>query len=147
MAGVVHNDVGQIAFFHFSRYSPCTWSLAWWRAHAGSTATPLLPLWLGTARGALSVQVTSAAEAVPLLTVNGNATTLLRRLDAELLAAKLNLAAGADGSAVAATVAAGDAFLARHDDVPASQRAQVLGWITALDRYNDGAIGPGHCSG
>ncbi|HEX9106676.1 MAG TPA: hypothetical protein VF832_05605, partial [Longimicrobiales bacterium] len=78
---------------------------------------------------------------------NGNATTLLRRLTAGLLAAKLNLAAGADGSAVSATVAAGDAFLARHDDVSASQRAQVLVWITALGRYNDGAIGPGHCSG
>ena len=152
MSGVVHNDVGQIVFFYFSRFMPCTRSIAWWKAHGspagqGDAISPLLPVWLGSGGAALSVQVSLAGDAMLLLSRSTPGSSTVQRLYAELLATKLNLAAGANGSAVAATVAAADAFLARHDDVTTSLKPQVLGWITTLDGYNSGLIGPGHCPG
>ena len=67
-----------------------------------------------------------------------------------LLAAKLSFAGGADASAVAATIAAADAFLATKDSgdwksLSKSQKQAVLGWMSTLESYNIGLIGPGHC--
>ena len=74
----------------------------------------------------------------------------INKLYAQLLAAKLNIANGASGSAIASTISAADAFLAANDSLSwkglskASQNT-VLGWMTALDNYNNGLSGPAHC--
>jgi hypothetical protein len=52
---------------------------------------------------------------------------------------------------VANTIAAADAFLATKNSLNWSsltkaQKAQVLSWMTTLDNYNEGPMGPGHCS-
>jgi len=141
--------------------SGCTLTIGYWKNHAGfgpqpDMVTPLLPVWLGTSGGAKSIQVTTAAQAVGLLSFTGSnnvfdASNGINKLYAQLLAAKLNIANGADGSAVTSTIAAADAFLANNNStnwsgLSKAQKAQVLAWMTTLDNYNNGLTGPGHCS-
>jgi len=63
----------------------------------------------------------------------------IEKLDVELRGAKLAIALGADGSPVAATIAAVDAFLAtafgRHS-LSKQETDRVLEWAVALERYN-----------
>ena len=127
--------------------------LGWWRGGwAGwrRAVTPLLPLWLGTSGGMKSVHVTTAALAVSLLDRSGDASNGVNKLYAQLLAAKLNIASGANGSAVLQTITHADAFLAMHsafdwNSLSSAQRQQVLAWMSTLDDYNNGMIGPDHC--
>jgi hypothetical protein len=128
----------------------CTLTIGYWKTHSAQI-TPLLPIWLGTAGGAQSVQVTTASQAVTLLNMSGNASNGINKLYAQELAAKLNIARGASATAVAATLAAADSFLATHNSaswasLSAAERQQVLAWATTLDNYNNGLIGPSHCS-
>jgi hypothetical protein len=136
----------------------CTLTIGYWKTHAGFTGrnpdrvTPLLPIWLGNAGGAKSVQVTSASQAVNILSMGlGYPSNGITKLYAQLLAAKLNIKNGADGSAVAGVITAADNFLAMYDyndwsSLTKAQQKMVLGWMTTLDYYNNGYIGPGHCN-
>jgi hypothetical protein len=133
----------------------CTRTIGYWKNHAGfgpqgDVVTPLLPLWLGTSGGAKSVHVTTAAFAVALLDKSGDASNGINKLYAQLLAAKLNIAHGASGSAVLQTITQADLFLAAHaaadwSSLSSAQRQQVLAWAAVLDDYNNGRIGPRHC--
>lgn len=133
----------------------CTRTIGYWKNHAGfgpqaDVVTPLLPQWLGTSGGAKSVHVTTAALAVSLLDRSGDASNGINKLYAQLLAAKLNIANGADGSAVLQTITQADMFLAAHaaadwSSLSSAQRQQVLAWAATLDDYNNGKIGPGKC--
>ena len=140
------------------RYAPVThWDprgLAFWIRHAGlghgqapDLVTPLLPLWLGTPAGEKSLAVVDAATAVAVLRqrlwdrceAGPNPITALR---AQLLAAKLNLAQGAEND-IAAALGAGDGFLAGHEPADWSslsrvQKRQVLQWTQQLRRFNQG---------
>jgi hypothetical protein len=132
----------------------CTRTPGYWKTHAGfgpqaDAVTPLLPISLGTAGGAKTVVVTTAAQAVAILKKDDSSNGI-EKLYAHLLAAKLNLASGASGSSIASTIAAADAFLATHNaadwaSLSGAQQAMVLGWKDALDAYNNGLSGPGHC--
>lgn len=139
-----------------------TLTIGYWKTHAGfgpqkNMVSPLLPILMGTSGGAKTQTVTIAAQAVQFLSFKGsnnvfNASNGINKLYAQLLAAKLNIANKADGSAVASTITAADAFLATHDSTSWStltktQQNQVLGWATTLENYNSGIIGPGHASG
>ncbi len=135
----------------------CTLTIGFWKNHAGfgpqaDVLTPLLPIWLGTANGAKSLDVTTAQIAVWVLAQNhfGVQSNGITKLYAQLLGAKLNIANGADGSAVSAAIADADAFLATHDwndwtGLSNSDKQMVLGWHGTLGNYNEGLIGPGHC--
>ena len=133
----------------------CTRTIGYWKNHAGfgpqaDVVTPLLPLWLGTSGGGKSVHVTTAAFAVALLDKSGDASNGINKLYAQLLAAKLNIANGASGSAVLQTITQADGFLATHaaadwNSLTSAQRQQVLAWAATLDDYNNGKIGPAHC--
>ncbi|RJF72384.1 hypothetical protein D3875_13320 [Deinococcus cavernae] len=138
----------------------CTLTIGYWKTHAGFGPQPdalsaLLPKLLGTAGGAKTQNVNTAAQAVQFLSFNGSnnvfaASNGINKLYAQLLAAKLNIAHQADGSAVSSVIAAADAFLALHDSaswatLSKADRAQVNAWMSALDDYNNGLTGPGHC--
>lgn len=76
----------------------------------------------------------------------GNAYYILAHA---FIAAKLNGLNGADLSAVSAQMAFAETFFSTY--APAStltrdQRNAVLNAATILDNYNNGLIGPGHCS-
>ncbi|HEX9107996.1 MAG TPA: hypothetical protein VF832_12225, partial [Longimicrobiales bacterium] len=99
--------------------------------------------------GLTSIKVTTAAQAVTLLGMNGKASNPVNKLYAQMLGAKLNMAAGTDGSAVASVITAADVFLATHNQntsLTSAEKTQVLSWMTTLDNYNSGLIGPGHCN-
>jgi hypothetical protein len=138
----------------------CTLTIGYWKNHAGfgpqaDVVTPLLPQWLGTSGGAKSLDVTTAGFAVQLLSFYGSnnvfsASNGINKLYAQLLAAKLNIANGADGSAISSTIAAADAFLASNNStswasLTKAQQQAVNSWMSALDNYNNGLTGPGHC--
>lgn len=135
----------------------CTRTIGYWKTHAGfgpqpDMVTALLPIWLGASGGAKSLNVTTAAMAVDVLSqdVYGRSSNGITKLYAQLLGAKLNGANGADLSDVAATIAAADVFLATHDyndwrSLSNADKSMVLGWKDMLDDYNNGLIGPIHC--
>jgi uncharacterized repeat protein (TIGR01451 family) len=136
--------------------SGCTLTIGYWKTHAGFTGrnpdkvSGLLPIWLGTPVGK-AVQVTDAGQAVTLLSMSGDASNGINKLYAQLLAAKLNMLRGASGSAIATTVAASDAFLNLKNSgdwggLSKTQKNQVTGWMSTLDSYNNGLIGPAHCN-
>jgi hypothetical protein len=133
----------------------CTRTIGYWKNHAGfgpqpDVVTPLLPIWLGTAAGAKSVFVTSAAQAVELLNMSGDASNGINKLYAQLLAARLNIKNGANGSAVLQTITQADVFLSTHaaadwGSLSAAERQRVLTWMSTLDDYNNGRLGPSQC--
>lgn len=145
-----HSDGTSVEIYTCPCGGGCTLTIGYWKTHAGFTGknpdmvTDLLPQSLG------SITVTSASQAVNILSFQGNASNGINKLMAQLLAAKLNIANGADGSAVSSTIADADAFLTTHDSsswgsLTKAQQKQVLNWMTILDNYNNGLIGPGHC--
>lgn len=67
----------------------------------------------------------------------------------QLIAAKLNIANGADGSSINATIASADALIGSlvvppvgSDSLPSSATSALT---TALTNFNEGTTGPGHC--
>lgn len=135
----------------------CTHTVGYWKTHAGfngnngDKVTPLLPIVLGTAGGANSVSVVTAGQAVDILSFGGHPSNGIRRLMAQLLAAKLNAASGANASSIAGVAAAADAFLAGHtpaswDDLSRDERQAVQKWSAALERFNSSDRDKDGCS-
>jgi hypothetical protein len=133
----------------------CTRTPGYWKNHAGfkkqaDVVTPLLPIRLGSAGGAKSILVTTAAQAVDLLS-RDDSSNGIDKLYSHLLAAKLNAASGASTTNVNATIAAADAFLANNNSdswagLTPAQQAMVLAWKDTLDSYNNGNQGTRHCN-
>ena len=135
----------------------CTLTIGYWKTHAGfgpqaDMVTVHLPIWLGTDGGAQSMHVTDAQMAVDILSMftYGVPSNGITKLYAQLLGAKLNIDNGADYSAVSATIASADAYLAAHswtewDSLSKNTKKMIIGWMSNLDDYNNGDIGPGHC--
>ncbi len=135
----------------------CTRTIGYWKTHAGFGPQPdmvsqYLPVWLGDAGGAKSLHITSAAMAYAVLSQNvyGAPNNGITKLYAQLLAAKLNFAAGASDADVVGAVLDADDFLADHNymdwtGLTHQEKNWVNGWKSTLDDYNNGCIGPGHC--
>jgi hypothetical protein len=108
-----------------------------------------LPIQLVTASGSYGgVAVTSCVQAADILT-NASAKFAEHQLAVQLLAAKLNLAAGASAcDSVRAAIATGDSLLAQIRwngsassaivDNKSPLRALVLATASTLDEYNNG---------
>jgi hypothetical protein len=135
----------------------CSLTIGYWKTHGGFGPQPdyvsqYLPIWLGTASGSQSINVNTGLIANNILSMStyGTSSNGITKLYAQMLGAKLSIANGADGSAIAATISAADAWLAIHSwtewsSLSKSTQKQVLGWMTTFDNYNNGLIGPGHC--
>ena len=135
----------------------CTLTIGYWKTHAGFTGrnpdnvTQYLPQWLGNPYGPASVQVSTATQAVDVLSFNlGAPSNGIVKLYAQLLAAKLNIARGASGADVTTAIAQADAYLttkgiAAWNTASKADKTKILTWMTLLDAYNNGDLGPGHC--
>ena len=138
----------------------CSLTIGFWKRHAGFSPQPdmvsaLLPILLGDAGGSKSINVTTNAIAVDILSqhVYGKPSNGITKLYAQLLGAKLNIVNGAGYMVVADIIDAADEFLADYDytDWAAlveadSDWVDLVGyWHFMLDEYNNGDIGPGHC--
>jgi hypothetical protein len=134
----------------------CTLTIGYWKTHAGlgpqaDMMLGKLPQYLGTIGGAKTLVVSTESQAVSILDKSGDASNGINRLYAQLLGAKLNIAAGASAGAVSTTISQADAFLATKSSVDwiklnKNDKNKVLAWASTLDQYNNGLIGPGHCS-
>jgi len=125
----------------------CTFSQGHWKTHGpiptgnNSNEWPVNSLMLGTV-------VYTDLELLSIFnaSVGGNGLISLAH---QLIAAKLNVANGADDSAIAATIAAADALIGALVVPPVgggSLAPATTGALTTLlDDYNNGIIGPGHC--
>ncbi|MFH1701636.1 MAG: SdrD B-like domain-containing protein [Candidatus Zixiibacteriota bacterium] len=143
---------------YFEEVDPgCTYSKGYWKNHAGfgpqdDVLTQHLPIWLGDDDGDKSFAVTTDTIAVDLLTQHtyGHPSNGITKLYAQLLAAKLNIANGADDTDIDDIISDADEFLAMYDwndwgDLSKEDQQMVNGWKSTLDDYNNGHIGPGHC--
>ena len=87
-------------------------------------------------------------QLVAILRTSGSSNGLIA-LAHQLIAAKLSMAAGADGSAVAATIAAADGLVGGLVVPPTGDgyldSGVTAAFTTTLATFNQGAIGPGAC--
>jgi hypothetical protein len=135
----------------------CTLTIGYWKTHAGfgpqdNVVSQYLPIWLGNAGGSESIAVTDSIIAHDILMRNvyGKNSNGITKLYAQMLGAKLNIAAGADDTDVALIIGLADNFLADHyytdwDSLSKPTKKLVLGWMSDFDDYNNGITGPGHC--
>jgi hypothetical protein len=116
----------------------CTHTPGFWKNHP--EAWPVEEITIGGV-------TLPTAEGIAILQTSprGDATYVLAH---RLIAAKLNIANGADPSAVADTIEAADQWLVEHplgSDPRGTDRAQGTGYAETLTDYNEGALGPGQC--
>ena len=118
----------------------CTYTQGFWKNHA--EAWPVGNLTLGTVNY-------TAAQLLAIFNqpAKGNGLIILAH---QLIAAKLNIANGADPSAAAAAIAAADAQIGALVVPPIGagflSPASVNSTASTLDEFNNGLIGPGHCA-
>ena len=117
----------------------CTYTQGYWKNHP--EAWPTTGFSLGTVNY-------TAAELLSILNqpAAGNGLVILAH---QLIAAKLNILNGADGSFINATIAAADAQIGALVCPPVGTDtlapASVSANAHALDDWNNGLTGPGHC--
>jgi len=118
----------------------CTFTIGYWKTHPG--AWPTSSLTLGTVNY-------TAAELLAILNTpsGGNGLIILCH---QLIAAKLNIINGANGSIVNAIIAAGDAQIGSLICPSIGSDSLTPGSTSAashtLDDWNNGITGPGHCA-
>jgi hypothetical protein len=132
----------------------CTRTQGYWKNHP--EAWPVTALQLGTttytADQLLSppppITIPPTAPAPSILTTPAQGNGLIS-LAHQLIAAKLNVAAGADPTALGTAIADADALIGSLVIPPigtgflAPKNTSALS--TTLDQFNNGATGPGHC--
>lgn len=129
----------------------CTLTQGYWKTHgpipvgANSYTWPQSVQDNGLTLGNISY---TADQLLSILNTPASGNGLLA-LAHQLIAAKLNIANGSDGSAIAADIAAADALIGNliippiGSDYLAPGSTSAL--TTALSNYNEGGTGPGHC--
>lgn len=117
----------------------CTFTQGYWKNHPD--AWPVSSLTLGSV-------TYDKAELIAILKtpVKGNG---LVQLSHQLIAVKLNIAAGANDADIAAAVAQADALIGNLVVPPIGDDNLQTGVTSALndtlDAFNNGKLGPGHC--
>ena len=120
--------------------SSCTYTQGYWRNHPN--AWPVTSLTIGTV-------TYQAAELVAILDnpAQGNGLVILAH---QLIAAKLNIANGADPSAVQQALTDADNMIGALVVPPIGNGylppVQTGDLTETLTEYNEGTIGPGHCN-
>jgi cysteine-rich repeat protein len=114
----------------------CTLTQGYWKNHPDAWPTGSLQLGTNT--------YTKAELLVILKTpVRGNG---LISLSHQLIAAKLNVAAGATDATISATITAADALIGSLKvGTDTLTTSSVSALVDKLAQFNEGAIGPGHC--
>jgi len=126
----------------------CTFTQGFWKTHGpiptgnNSNEWPVTSLTLGT------VSYTDL-ELLAIFNKPAAGNGLLT-LAHQLIAAKLNIASGADGTAIAGAIAAADSLIGGFVVPPVGSGfvspAATSALTTTLMNYNEGATGPGHCA-
>jgi hypothetical protein len=164
-ASFVTNDTGATGSaswtvnVHVPCQSGCTLTMGYWKTHADPNSprhdnTQTLKV-LAAAQPPITVggnAVTATPgtyNVVSLLSFSGDASKPINKLYAQSVAAKLNIANGADGSAVSTTITNADAFLtgkSPNQNLTNAQKQTAVSLAATLENFNSGGIGPGHCN-
>jgi hypothetical protein len=125
----------------------CTYTQGYWKTHGpiptgnNTNEWPVTSLQLGTTTYT-DLQLQSIFDTPAA----GNGLISLAH---QLIAARLNIAYGADGSSITATLAAADALIGGLVIPPVGggylPPSATSSLISTLNSYNNGLIGPGHC--
>jgi hypothetical protein len=138
-AGIAESALGANAGGATTEVTNCTFTMGYWKNHAGEW--PVASLLLGSV-------VYSKSQLLLILgtSVRGNGLVSLAH---QLIAAKLNLSNGATPTGVAAALATADALISDQVVPPVGSGYLDPGTTSsitqALDDFNNGVIGPGHC--
>jgi len=129
----------------------CSLTQGYWKTHSEFGPAPYDETWAQLPNGASTPFYSSGKTWYQVFWTapQGNAYYILAD---QYMAARLNVLNGAATTpAVDAAMAGALAYFSNPANTgsPAPTnptRAQLLGWATTLDNYNNGLIGPGHCS-
>jgi hypothetical protein len=118
----------------------CTYTQGYWKTH--TEAWPVTSMTVG-AKSYTATELLAVFDTA----VKGDASLILAD---QLIAAKLNIENGADDSDVAVTIQNADAWLSTFSGslpykVKSRDAGDAIVWATALDDFNNGRTGPGHC--
>jgi hypothetical protein len=151
----VGGTVGKEIWFKNMPYTPttsgCTLTIGYWQTHSKYGPAPKTdPVWdLVQPSGADSPFFLSGKTWYQAINTapQGNAYYILAR---QFIGASLNLLSGDSSTpAVDAAIAGAKAWFETKTPsatLTQAQRQQLIAWATTLDNYNNGLIGPGHCS-
>lgn len=126
----------------------CTYTQGYWKTHGPIPTGNNVNEWTVTSLVLGTVNYTDL-ELLSIFNTPASGNGLIA-LAHQLIAAKLNIAHGSDGTAVASAISAADALIGGNVVPPlgtgylAPSATSAL--ITTLANYNEGAIGPGHCN-
>ena len=125
----------------------CTLTPGYWKTHSEYGPAPYDDTWALIGEGTAFFSSGKTYYQALWTPPRGNAYYILAHA---YIAAKLNLLNDASPTAeVTAAMAWAEAFftgLSPSPPISGSLRAQALSYASLLDRYNNGDIGPGHCS-
>jgi hypothetical protein len=143
----------------------CSYTQGFWKTHGcvgpngksqyGNNAnliTPLIPVG-GISMGNLLITSCEQAGAV-FQNAEGNAGNAIKRLYSQMLAAKLNMLNGADGSCIATAIDDANAVLTAADpsgdasgwaSISGANRSKVQSLAGTFDQYNNGLLCVKHC--
>jgi hypothetical protein len=128
----------------------CTLTQGYWKTHSAIGPAPYDDAWLNIGPlGAGETFFLSGQTYYQVLWTSpaGNAYYNLAH---QYIAAELNVLNGASTTpAVDAALASAETFFTYNmptTTLSRSVRTNVLNWAATLDQYNNGLIGPGHCS-
>jgi hypothetical protein len=155
IAGFVTNDTGATGSDNWTvavdiPCGGCTLTQGYWKTHSEFGPAPYDDTWAQLPNGASTVFFLSGKSWYEAFRTPpaGNAYYNLAH---QYMAASLNLLNGAASTPeVNAAIAwAESRFFNLHgpNNFPKNLRNQVLQMATTLDKYNNGLVGPGHCSG
>ena len=116
----------------------CTLTQGYWKNHPEAWPTASL---------SLAGVVYDQAQALAILDTSpaGDATYILAH---QLVAATLNVLAGADATDISAAIEASNQWLVSYplgSSPRGSERSEGVALAAVLDDYNNGILGPGHC--
>jgi hypothetical protein len=121
-------------------WTNCTYNASYWTNNTG--AWPVTFMTIGGISYNLSQLITIMTRAP-----NGDTTYVLAQ---QLIPAKLNIARGANGSSVAATITSADAWLVSYPlgSKPKTNPSKTgNAYAATLSAFNSGTTGPGTCTG
>lgn len=138
-------------YIHVRAQADCTLTAGYWQTHTGNSGAALDTTWFELPKGPATPFFLSGQTYLEVLAAepNGNAYYILAQ---QYIAAELNFLRGADSSAVQSEFDAATALFEAYtpEDVAALEssdpvRQQFVDLAVALDDYNNGYVGPGHC--
>jgi hypothetical protein len=128
----------------------CTLTQGYWKTHSELGPAPYDDTWAKLANGANTPFYSSGQSYHKVLWTPPAGGNVYYQLAHQYIAAKLNLLNGASSTpAVDAAISAAEAFFASNTPTTtlSKQQQQTLrGYASTLGSFNEGAIGPGHCS-